>query len=310
LAGDLPACSGGGGANSVQLPPQFNMPNQAGAANNAYSGIGGLNNYNTYAPNIGQVQGITSNLVNNPYSNQFQQGANTAGGLEQLGGLGSYGAGQNLMQGGSQVLNTAMDPQNALYNQQLQQTLGQQGALNAAAGVGTTPYGAGLQDQNLQNFNIAWQNNELQRQLAGLGGAGSAYGQGSQLMQGGAGQVLGGAGTPYQTYQGIGSGQIGNLGTLGQFGQSASQLPQQTIQDYLSYLGQGNAAGQVANQQAQLGLNQNQMGFNQNQIYGSQIGSGLASLGGQGWGNLGNFGGYGQAAPYGYGTNSSQGAIY
>jgi hypothetical protein len=293
LGGGIAGLFGGGGANSVQLPPQFNMPNMAGAANNAYSGIGNLGQYNTYAPNIGQVQGITSNLVNNPYAGQFQQGANTSGGMNQAGGLSAFGSGMNLQGAGNQVLNTAFDPQNALYNQQLQQTLGQQGALNAAAGVGTTPYGAGLQDQNLQNFNIAWQNNQLGREATGLSAAGGAYQQGQGLTQAGAGQYLGGAGTPYQTYQGIGSGQIGNLGTLGQFGQSAAQLPQQSIADYLSYLGAGNQAGGVANQQAQTALDQNQMQYNQNLGYGQMIGGGLASLGnqgygigGSGWGNL------------------------
>jgi|SRR5580693_1663285 hypothetical protein len=284
LGGGLAGLFGGGGASSVQLPPQFNMPNMAGAANNAYAGIGGLNGYNTYAGSIPEVSNITGSLVNNPYSGGYQTAAQTAGNALTGGGLSSYLSGAGLTNAGGQVLNTAMDPQQALYNQQLQQTMAQQGAANAQAGVGTTPYGAGLQDNNIQNFNIAWQNAQLGRQLQGLSGAAGAYQSGAGLMQGGGQELLMGGQTPYSAFQNIGGGQIANLGTLGQFGQSASTLPQSTIQDYLSYLQAGNQAGGVANQQAQVGLQQQQQGFNQNQIYGSQIGGGLASLGNQGYG--------------------------
>lgn len=287
---------GGSPAQNVQLPQMFQMPNMGAAANQAYGGIGNLGQYNLYAPNIGTAQNITGGLVSNPYAPAYQQGANVAGQLGQLQALGQYGAGNALTQSALGTLNTAMDPQQALYNQQLQQTLAQQGAMNAAAGVGTTPYGASMTNQDIQNFNIAWQNNLLNRQLAGLSGAGTALGQGAYLSGQAPSQYLQGAAVPYATYSGIGQGQLGALSGLGQFGTQASGIPQQQIGDYLSYIGAGNQAGQVANQQAQVALNQANLAYNQNLGYGQMIGGGLASLGnqgfgmgGSGWGNV--FGG-------------------
>lgn len=290
LAGGLSLAGGLAGAfghSGAQAPPQFQMPNMGGAANNAYGGIGGLSSFNTYAPNIGAVQGITGGLVNNPYAGGYQQGANTAGGLGEMQALGQYGVGQSLTNLGTNVLpgyagavmNTAFDPQQALYNRTLGQVSDQSNAALAQAGVGTTPYGAGIQGQNLANFNIDWQNQQLARQTQGLGAASSALGQGGQLATAGQGlsaaapnQYLQSAGIPYGVYGSIGSNQIGALNTLGQFGQSASQLPQQQIQDYLGYLGQGTSQQQANNQSAQIAAQIQQM-------YGNAIGQGLTGLG-------------------------------
>jgi hypothetical protein len=260
------------------------------AAGSSLSGIGGLGQYNLYGQNLGQAQGITQNLVNNPYAAQYQQGAGTASGLGQQAALGSYGAGAGLYGAGGQILNTAFDPQQQLYNQQLALTQSQQNAANAQAGVGTTPYGAGLQDQNLQNFNIAWQNAQLGRQAQGLQAAGAAYGQGSQMQNAAPGQYLQASAIPYGTYGAIGQGQLGALSGLGQFGQNASTLPQQQITDYDAYLGIGNQANSVANQTAGL----------QNAIQQQNLGNIFGGLG-----NLGSF--YGAAGyPSVFGGGSSQ----
>ena len=288
LGGGLFGLLGGG----AQAPQQFQMPNMSGAAGNAYSGIGGLNAFNTYSPNIGNVSGITNSLVNNPYAGGYMGGALTAGGLGESQALGQYGVGQSLTNLGTNVLpsyagavmNTAFDPQQALYNRTLGQVSDQSNAALAQAGVGTTPYGAGIQGQNLANFNIDWQAQQLQNQIGGLGAATSALGQGGQLAQVGQGlsaaapnQYLQSAALPYGVYGNIGQGQIGAYNTLGQFGQSASQLPQTQIQDYLGYLGQGTAQQGVNNQSAQL------QAMLQN-MYGSSIGQGLSALGGSTFG--------------------------
>lgn len=310
ISGTLGAVAAGGsllsglgglfGHSGAQAPPQFQMPAQGQAATNAFQGIGALGGYNQYWPNINQAQGITQNLVNNPGAGQYLSGAQTAGGLGQLQALGQYGAGQQVQGYGQQlapyagaVMNTAFDPQQALYNQTLAQTLQQQQAQQAAAGIGTTPYGAGLTNQALQNFNIGWQQQQLQNQLAGLSSASGALGQagnlvgaGQQLQAAAPGQYLTSAGLPYNVYGNIGAGQFSALNQLGQFGQSASQLPQQQIADYLQYVGAGNAANQTANQtvglQAQL----------QN-MYQNQIGAGLSGLGNVNWGNIFGSGGFG-----------------
>jgi hypothetical protein len=318
-AGGLAGLFGNQGSNT-QAPQQWQMPGMTGAANNALQGIGNLGQYNTYGMNLNQAGGIAEGLVNNPYSGGFQQGANTAGGLGQLQALGQYGTGQQVSGMGTNqlapyagaVMNTAFDPQNALYNQSLQQTTAQQNAQNAAAGVGQTPYGAGLQDQNLQNFNIGWQNQQLGRQTQGLQAAGGALTQAGGLAQLGQGLSSGAVGQygqasamPYNAYSQIGQGQLGALGTLGQFGQAAGSQAQTPIQDYLSYLGQGTAQQGANNQTANLA-------FQQQQQYGNQLGQGLqgifGGLGGMGMGAGGwASGNYGGSNPF---NNSQYSAGY
>jgi hypothetical protein len=284
LAGGL---SGLFGHSNSTVPQQWQLPGMTGAANSALGNIGNLGQYNTYGQNLGQAQNIGQGLINNPYSGGFQGGANTAGGLGQLQALGQYGTGQQVTGLGlnqlapyaGAVMNTAFDPQQQLYNQSLAQTVAQQNAQNAAAGVGQTPYGAGLQDQNLQNFNIGWQNQQLGRQVQGLGAAQGALGQAGSLAQLGQGlsaaapgQYAQSAAMPYNAYNQIGQGQLGTLGTLGQFGQFAGNQANQQIGDYLQYLGIGNQANQIANQTAM-------DAFQQQQAYGNQIGQGLSGLG-------------------------------
>jgi hypothetical protein len=76
----------------------------------------------------------------------------------------------------AQMLTTSMDPQQALYNQTLQTTLDQTRSGEAARGLANTPIGQQGEASALQNFNIDWQNQQLQRQLAGIEGATGAYG--------------------------------------------------------------------------------------------------------------------------------------
>jgi hypothetical protein len=81
------------------------------------------------------------------------------------------------------MLTTAFDPQQALYNRTLQQVTDQTRAGEATRGVADTPFGAAAEGNALSNFNIDWQNQQLQRQESGLGSATGAYGG---LIQGGA----------------------------------------------------------------------------------------------------------------------------
>jgi hypothetical protein len=267
-------------------PPAANVPtpqissyqpqNLGGADVGAFQGIGGLGGFNTYAGLYPQVAGISQGLVNNPYAGGFQAGAGTAGALGQAGALGAFGQGQNLYGLGGAVANTAFDPQSALYNRTVQQLQDQTRAGEAARGIANTPYGAGLENQAMSNFNIDWQNNALNRQIQGAQAAGGLIGQGAGLQAGAPGAYLQASGMPYGTFQGIGQGQLGTLGTQAGFGAQGAQIPQQQVQDYLSYLGWGTGAQNAANQ-AQLGLgnwglNQANQGFNQQQTMFGDIG--------------------------------------
>ncbi len=292
IAGGLGGKSTAGG---VQLPPSWQMPNMTGAANNAYGDIGNLPATNYGQQFLPQYEQATQNLYNNPYAGMAQAGSMVGAGLGQNAALNSYGAGQGLQGqaaglGGAagQVLNTAFDPQSALYARTVQQLQDQTRASEAARGVSTSPYGAGVENKAMSDFNIDWAGQQLGRQTQGLGAAGTALGQGASLV--GQGQnMMNTAGPqynassamPYNTAQGIGQGQQQAISSLFSGGAQAQGLAQTPIQDYLSYIQAGNQAGGVANQTAGLGLQQAQLGFNQNQTLGSNIGAGLAGLGNQ-----------------------------
>lgn len=326
LGGGIAGLLGAGNASNVQLPSMFQMPNMPNAAGGAYSGIGGLGQYNL--SNLPEARNITKGLVNNPYAGQYQQGANFASPMGQNAAVGAYGAGGQLMGLGtntlpawaSSIFTTSMDPQSALYNRTAQQVQDQTRASLAATGVGTTPYGAGIEAQNMANFNIDWQNNNLNRQIAGAQAGGGLLNTGAGLTQTGAGlqaqaplQYAGASGIPYGTFGQIGQGQLGALSGLQSYGQLGANIPQQQIQDYLSYISAGNQAGGVANQLGQLGLNQNQQSFNQYATSGAALGGGLYGLGrayggGNPWGGFFPTNPSPYAAPGGYGGGPYGGA--
>jgi hypothetical protein len=195
-------------------------------------------NYNVFSGSQQQLQdygqqSLAAQLdAYNKYGSPYQNAANVAG--QQYGSLGNnltnasnlqFGQQQGLINAGQQVYNTAFDPQNALYNRTVQQLQDQTGATNSMYGLGSSAAGAGVANQALGNFNIDWQNQQLQRQLSGLQGYGSAIGQAGQAAaQGGA---LGAAGAGY-TLQ---SGQLPY-----QVGQELGGAPAQIGQNYGNYL--------------------------------------------------------------------------
>lgn len=331
VAGLVGGLSGLFGGHNMPTPPQsFQMPNMGGAASSAYSGIGGLSNWTDLATQgMGPLQSVFQGQFNNPYAGGFQGGANFAGGLGQsqalnqyglggmLGGLG-FGAGGQiaglgqqtaglaspLIGGAQNVLNTSMDPQSQLYNFLQNQNQQQTQALEQGAGLGGTPYGVGVEATANQQFNMNWQNQQLNRQLAGLQGAGGALGQagslygagggligagaqltgqlagqGNALQAGAPGQYLGASGMPYGAYNQILGGQNQAIGNL--FGniQGGLGIAQSPIQDYLSYLQTGNQANATANQLYGLQLGAQNQQFAQNQALGSALGGGLYNVG-------------------------------
>ena len=252
-----PGTSGGGGSGGSYYVPT-GLPTADQQWQNLQSQL-----YNTYmGNNLGQygLQSLYGGLgAQQQYSPAYQNAANAAGG--QYGALGQqlqgaagldFGAQQGLLNAGQQVYQTALDPQSALYNRTVQQLQDQTGATNSMYGLGSSAAGAGVANQALSNFNIDWQNQQLQRQLQGLQGYGQAAGQAGQLA--GQGATLGGAGAqatlqggqlPYQTAQNIAAvpGQLG--GAYGSYLNQNLYGPAQGIQGaaipYMNY-GQGAQA--------------------------------------------------------------------
>jgi hypothetical protein len=292
----------GGNKQPTPPPPSYQLQNAGGADTGAYSGIGQLPQYNTYGQSLPYAQNTFQNLYNNPYAGQFQQGANTAAGVGWGVGGQQVGAGSNLMSAGQsllpyqqQILQSGFDPMQNIYNTQQQQNTDQTRAAEAARGIATTPYGAGVENQSNLLFNQAWQNNLLNRQNTAAQGAGYlGNSAGNQINLGQNVSTLGlqtlnnAAQLPYSTANTIGGNQFGALNQYGQYGANASQNPQQQIQDYLQYLGVGNQAAGVANQQYANQLTAQQQQFNQNQALGKALGSSLSGLGT--WYNNSGFG--------------------
>ena len=220
-------------------------PNQAGMAQNwqnAYGQVGGM-----LPSYYGQIQPMSQSALmqayNNPYAQQYQQGA---GQMAQAG----QQAGQQAMGAANQLYQTSMDPQQALYDRTLNQIQQQSRAANAAAGIGTSAAGVGLENQAVGNFNIDWQNQQLQRELQGAQGAGNVNNQALNMM-------LGTYGLPYQV-----AGQIpaNQQAALAQYTSAAGAYPaalNQQMNQAANYMGMGQSAQnsafqqQMANAQAQ-----------------------------------------------------------
>lgn len=215
--------------------------------------IGTYNNYNL-AP-YGYTSLAEGIQANNAYGPQYQNAANAASGsynalaadfsnqannnwtqqgnLQQLAGQ-QYGA---LANAGNQVYQTALDPQSALYNRTVQQLQDQTGATNSMYGLGSSAAGAGVANNALSNFNIDWQNQQLQRQLQGLQGMAGAYGQ-----AGGTLNSLYNTGLNYGNLAGQQANQIPGLQL------SSGQVPYQTGQSIAQASGNlGNTFGQYLN---------------------------------------------------------------
>lgn len=157
-----------------------------------------------------------------------------------------------------QILSSAFDPQGALYNQQAGLAQNNAAVANAMSGV-TGPLAASNTSNALNNFNIGWQNNLLNRQA-----------QGAQAYGGLANTALGG-------YEGLTNTGVGAYNTLTQGGISGlNALNQGSLTSLLggSQLGTGgaNTINQLAMQPYQTGA-----GLANNALTGL---SGLTSLGG------------------------------
>lgn len=286
---------GGTPAQNVQLPQQFQMPNMGGAASSAYdlaNTIGGMPNVpQQLYPQFQQAAGNILNNQGTPGMIAGAQGASQLGAGAALNqyGLGNFleGVGTSMVPYAGQILQQGFDPQNALYNRTQQQVQEQVRSGEAARGLGNSPFGAGVENQAMSNFNIDWQNNQLGRMntaaqgATGLvSGAGNAINTGAGLQAGAPGMMQQASMYPYSAYNQVGGDQFNALNTLSGAGLNMMTTPQMQQQAYMSYLQGGNQSNQVANQQAQVGLNQANLGFQQQQQLGNQLGSSLAMLGG------------------------------
>jgi len=275
------ANSGGSGSPTGTYGgnPATYIPTGQPGADALYQNIfNGISPYATSLP--GQV---IPQIQNNPYAALAQQGSGAAASYAPtLAGYGQGGA-ASLYGAGNQVLGTAFDPQQALYNQLQQRTVDQSNATNSMYGLSSSPYGAGVTTQALQNFNIDWQNQQLQRQQQGIQSAGQAYSGATNLGGQAATDLSTLSGLPSQTY-------LGNLNSIIS-GTNSALGPGESLANLLqSYLGLGQSATGLAQAGQATQFSQN-----------SQLGQNLATaLTNPALANLFNSGGGGNSGAYGY----------
>lgn len=264
IGGQIAGGGGGGGGGGGDPLQPYQLGNTTGADQN-YGGA--LSAFPAYT-------GAITNAVTGSPGALAQQGANTAGaiGTNTVSPMEISGASQLQQMGnagapfGQQILDTGFDPQNALYNRTQQQVLDQLNATNAQQGLSGTPYGAGVVGQNLSNFNIDWQNQQLGRQATAaqgyntLGqGVGRDFSGAAALGEQGVSDLSAFSSLPLNATNAINSDAMQAL--LQQAGLSAT------------YLGLSNSFDQTA-------LTAQNQGFNQSQQLGAGLGSSLQALSG------------------------------
>lgn len=217
-------------------------------------------------------QQVVNNVRNNPYAAGAQNAANQASHMGATVSADQLAMGDGLQALGTQMspyvghmLRTGLDPQGALYNREQQRNTDQVNVINSMYGVAGSPYGAGVAADSSRNFNMDWQNAQLERGLAALSGAGTAAGQvgglytGAANLQGMGLDTLVNAGQlPNQTYLSQQDAQIAALNAMVQGVSGAYQPLTSAIGAQGNYmqLGQSAAAGnrdatRINNQRAQ-----------------------------------------------------------
>jgi hypothetical protein len=267
LFGGSSSSSQGGYQGGSYLPP--NLPQ---AANTELSLIPQIGANNLYQQTLPAAQNAVNGAIYSPYYGQALSGAQQASqtGMWQ-GSQAANAASQLYGQMGqipwlqNQLVQSAFDPQSQLYNYLRSQNANQVNADLAARGLNMSGAGAQIAAQQNQLFNQNWQNDLLNRQLAGVRGVGAlnqSAGQlgsvGASIGTQGANLMNQAAAMPYQTQLNAANSQLGMMNSLGQMGQQANVPIQQQIIDYNTYQGLGSPNSQLGQQNQ---LNQASQGF-------------------------------------------------
>ena len=287
--------SGGGGAAGSQA--MYNPTGEAAVDQswqNMYNQQGQIANQTNQAtqPYYGQSLAQGENINYQPYLQGAQQAGDMYGQVGQaaqgqMAGYGqqaqtALGQQQQMYGAGNQIMQTAFDPQNALYQQTQQQLTDQTRAGQAARGLGNSAEGAMEESNAMSNFDINWQNNQLQRQAQGISSGVAANQAGVQQ-----GNLYGQNQTAALTAGGAAAGYYGQQGSVPmQAQQYAAQQPGAVAQQYQQYMAgqQGMNTTAMNGAQSYMGLGQTASSGNYNAnaannaslaSLGTQLGTGL-----------------------------------
>ena len=241
---------------SAKVPQGYQETGQAAADTSYQSLTSQLSPYVTSAlSNIPTAQGLTNNIVNNPYGTGYQNAANTAAGTYGAAGT-AANSGASMMQQladqaakGAQGTNLSWGTDSSIYGTEYQKMLDQTNAMNSMYGVGTSPYGAGLANEAGINFNVDWINNELQRAQTAAGTFGALEGdalsgyQGAQGLWGqGAQDQLTAGQLPYQTANAISGAGLGAEADMSALYSAFMQPGENQLSNLSNYLSLGQNA--------------------------------------------------------------------
>jgi hypothetical protein len=207
LSGALPAATAGFGlAPGAYDTAMSRIPQYTQGAGLAPAVLGGTMNM------MGQTTGGSQ------YADPLLAGSVMRGGQGYDAAMGMLPGATAGLGYGAQVMDTAFDPQKALYDRLYQQTTEHQNAINAQNGVAGSPFAAGLTGDAARGLDIDWQNQQLQRQIAGLGAwdqaASTAAGNASSLIGAGSNAWNSGVNAGVGAYTGLTSNAANNYANL------------------------------------------------------------------------------------------------
>lgn len=215
----------GGGAPPP--PASFQMPHQTAAANNAYDAIGGMEAmpnmpqqaYDAFAP--GATQQISQPSGYNP--------------------AGTVAMGNDISQLPQEYLPYVRDmmaegfnDNNQVYGRAAHNLTEQVRSGLGARGLATGPYGAGIENEAMSDFNLDWEDRKLGRMTSAFGAAMPGYAQAGQQM--GYGQDVA---------QGAGRYQANLADMLSVMGDRSYSQPSRVANSWLAYTDRGTAADSV-----------------------------------------------------------------
>lgn len=214
------------GGNPPPAPAVWKMPGMDKAANQGFGAIQGLSSMPNYAQGAAQGSGDVANGSTGWDPSQTVAYGNQISDMSQ-----------HYLPYADQIMQMGFDPQNEYYGRAAHDLTEQVRAGEAARGIEMSPYGAGVENRAMSDFNIDWQNNRLGRATQAYGAAMPGWQMaGNQIGQG---QSLAMAAPQAQ------SGLWSNYANTGN---SAYAQPSSVIDSWMNYVGAGNNANSVGNQ--------------------------------------------------------------
>lgn len=215
------------GSEPPPAPQTYQFQNQAAADQGAYGRIEQMGG----APNYGQqaYDAFAPGLYGSSGASGWNPADTVAAGnyiTQSAAPLANYGF---------TLLNQGMDPQNELYQRTQQQLQDQVRAGQASRGIAMTPYGAGLENKAMNDFNIDWRNSQVQRGAQAAQGAAPLFQQMDKNVVTGQQLAMQAPELQMRMMNGL---QTGGLGT--------QAMPQQVLDNLFKYLSGGNAADNTA----------------------------------------------------------------